>query len=519
MKLLPTDVSSLSTMISKNYLYIDKTEYIYNLLKSGSRFYFLSRPRRFGKSLLVSTLQEIFLANKTLFKDLWLGQSDYAWQEYPVIKLDFSQIPHFNEQELRDGLNDELITIARNYGIIDIQKNTPEQTLKELVLNLAKKNHVVILIDEYDKPILDHLQDIEQARKQQKVLSSFYTTIKSLEQHLHFVFLTGVSRFAKTSIFSGINNLNDISLKHEAAALLGYTEEEIHSYFEPYIQGLAQKYKSSIQTTFQELQRWYNGYRFSEGTIKVYNPFSILYCLKDKKFSNYWFASGTPTFLIHLLNQQYDSLEEMSNIQIDRDSLDSFELDKIPLVPLLFQTGYLTISDYNEKTNIITLHLPNQEVTESFTKFLVSILAQTTTSTVKKLSLQLIEALEKQDLETFCKLLQTFFAHIPYSLHIKKESFYHALVQALFTLLSIEAQSEIATDKGRIDLVLNLEKTIFLFEFKFNSSAKAALKQIREKRYYERYTNKNKPIILVGLSFKQADKIIHLEYEKQDLAL
>ncbi len=389
--------------------------------------------------------------------------------------------------------------------------------LETLVIELSKKNPVVILIDEYDKPILDHLRDPEQAHKQQAILSSFYTTIKSLEQHLHFVFLTGVSRFAKTSLFSGINNLNDISLKPEAATLLGYTQEEILQNFQPYLETVAQKHNTSIEVAIQELQRWYNGYRFSKSPQKVYNPFSVLYCLKDQEFYNYWFESGTPTFLVHLIKKQYDSLEAIDTIQIDRDSLGNFEIEDIPLIPLLFQTGYLTISDYNEKTDLVTLHFPNQEVTESFTKFLVSILAETTTSTVKKLSIQLVEALEETDLDRFCTLLQAFFAHIPCYLHTKKESFYHALLQALFTLLSLEAQSEILTDKGRIDMILNFKNTIFLFEFKFNASPKTALKQIKEKRYYERYIHLNKQIILVGLAFNQSDKILQLKHVEEVL--
>ncbi len=514
MKRLPIFISNLPEMVQENYVYIDKTEQIYNLVKNKG-FYFLSRPRRFGKSLLISTLKEIFLGNKKLFNHLWIGNSDYTWEKYPIIEIDFSQIPHLTTDEFRSALNRHLKTIAIEHNIIlpsDI--TTPEETLTALVKGLSKDaNKIVILIDEYDKPIIDHIQSFEEASKFQAILRSFYTTIKSLERHLHFVFLTGVSKFAKTSVFSGINNLNDISLKPEAAQLLGYTHDEIQHYLHDYYEEFAQKNNKSPEEIMQLLTRWYNGYRFSKLITKVYNPFSILYCLHDKEFQNYWYASGTPTFLITLLKKDYEYIENVEETELSPESFGTFELNDIPLVPLLFQTGYLTIKDFNEETGMFKLGFPNFEVKESFTKFIVTTLSQTSISNVDTAIGKFRIALKNNDLNLFFNTLQNLFAHIPYS--ILKESYYHALFQFLLRLLSLESQSEILTNTGRIDTVLITKTTIYIFELKINKKPQVALQQIKDKKYYERYLSSGKQIILIGLSFIHTDDEMHLEHSEE----
>jgi hypothetical protein len=287
MKKLPVDVSTFEIMISKGYVYVDKTEYIYNLITQG-RYYFLSRPRRFGKSLLISTLKELFLARRHLFEGLWIDKhSDYDWQEYPVIHLDFSVIGHDTPEELKLGLLWSLNRIAERNGIQIQQAPSPGLQLQALVEKLAEKNKVVILIDEYDKPLLDHLKDIPMAEAQRDVLRSFYETIKGLDAYLHAIFITGVSKFSKTSIFSGINNLNDISWDSESAQLLGYTSHEVVHYLSEYIEIIANRDQLTIGQINDIMKAWYNGYRFSEKDVRVYNPFSILYFLKKKKLANY----------------------------------------------------------------------------------------------------------------------------------------------------------------------------------------------------------------------------------------
>ena len=520
LKELPIYISSFKDMIEGNFLYIDKTKHIYDLFNGYKQYYFLSRPRRFGKSLLVSTLKELFSGNKELFKDLWIYNSDYNWQEYPVIHLDFSQIPHLTAQELRKNLNDELNIIATNYNINLKYNDTPESSLKELIENLSNINKVVILIDEYDKPILDHLNNIEEAEKQREILRSFYGVIKGQDANLRSVLLTGVTRFAKTSIFSGLNNLNDITLKPESAQLLGYTQDELLKYFMSYIEIFAKKLNISNQELLKELKKYYNGYRFSKVDLKVYNPFSVLYSLNDQEITNYWFTSGTPTFLIHLVSNQYYSLETLDQVEISINNLDNFDIEDIDLVTLLFQTGYLTISDYNQLTHKVKLNFPNYEVEYSFTNFLVKALSKVSQNKLSLLSSQLIKALENNNIPEFCYKLEILFSSIPYSIISgEKESYYHALLQFLFSLLSLESQSEILTNNGRIDLALETKEYVYIFEFKLNKSAQIALEQIKDKKYYHRFLDKNKKIILVGLNFINSKDQTELEFITEDVIL
>lgn len=364
MRKLPIDVSTFKKLIDNDYVYIDKTQYIHNLITKGN-YHFLSRPRRFGKSLLISTLKELYLGNKELFKNLWIYDSDYSWETHPVIDLDFSIIAHETVPELKISLSYRLTRIAERYGISIAKAPTVQDKFSTLIEKLAEKNTVVILVDEYDKPLLDHIKDVKRAEAQRDFLKTFYDVLKGMDAYLKAIFITGVSKFARTSIFSGINNLNDISLDKDAAQLLGYTDEEIQSYFSPYIKELAQEQNAQTKEIFNIMQQWYNGYRFSEGETKVYNPFSILYYLHKKKLANYWFQSGTPSFLINLLQKQYQSLQDIQEAEISPDSLGTFNLEDIPLIPLLFQAGYLTIIDYNAQSGKFKLGYPNLEVEES----------------------------------------------------------------------------------------------------------------------------------------------------------
>lgn len=515
MKKLPIDVSTFKTIIDYDYLYIDKTEHIYTIV-TKSRYYFLSRPRRFGKSLLISTLKEVFLGNKELFKDLWIYKSDYTWESHPVIHLDFSVIAHETVPELKLSLSWTLMQIAEKYGINIAKAPTPQDKFSTLIEQLAKRNSVVILVDEYDKPLLDHIQDVKRAETQRNFLKTFYDVLKGMDEYLKAIFVTGVSKFSKTSIFSGINNLNDISLDKEAAQLLGYTQEEIDSYFPDYIAEVTQEQNVQAQEVLHIMRQWYNGYRFSDQEIKVYNPFSILYYLHKKRLANYWFASGTPSFLINLLKNQYQSLQDLHEVEMSTDSLGTFDLTNIPLVPLLFQAGYLTITDYNPTSRKFKLGYPNLEVEESLKKYIVAALSETNPVTVDTTLSKLITALHDNNIDAFCSHLQALFAHIPYTLHINKESYYHSLFQLILSLLPLESYSEVLTDKGRIDTVAITKTHIYIFELKFNTDAIKALEQIKEQKYYERYMFANKHIVLIGISFNQKQKKLalswHIEY-------
>jgi len=522
MRYLPADVSSFELLRTGNYIYIDKTEYIYKLFQAGARHFFLSRPRRFGKTLIISALKELFLGNRELFKGLWIDTSDWKWEKHPVIHLDFGTIGHSNAEAFRINLAWILDKRADEYGIDTKSAPSVETKLLLFIEELSKKfgvNSVVVLIDEYDKPILDHLKDIEQAKAQRDVLKSFYDVLKGLDQHLRAIFITGVTKFAKTSLFSGLNNLNDITIDPKSANLLGYTEQEITTSFTEYLEALANDNKSTPEIILHEMKTWYNGYQFSEQPLKVYNPFSVIYCLEKKKFANYWYESGTPTFLVNLLRSQYQGLEEIKDVEIGADNLGSFDIENIPLVPLLFQTGYLTLAHYNEATKKYKLSYPNFEIEESFKKFLISSLAHVTSIMVDTSLTKLINALKAQDLASLCKILQTLFAQIPYTLHIEQESYYHSLFQFLMSLLALEAHSEVITNRGIVDTVMSIDNILYIFELKLNKKATHALKQIRDKKYYEPYLLTHSKIILVGLSFKaKENERLNVEYTAQELS-
>lgn len=366
MKKLPVDVSSFSTLIRENYVYVDKTELIHHLITSG-RFYFLSRPRRFGKSLLISTLAELFAGNKELFHGLWIYEnSDYDWQEYPVIHLDFSRFSFGTPQELKTSLSWALDHMAKGYGIDVTNAPFPSEKIQMLVEELYKRNKVIILIDEYDYPIVNTISNIDSVKGNREILRQFFSMIKSLDSYLGALFLTGVTKFSKTSMFSGLNNLNDISLDPIASALLGYTKEEMLYAFDEHIDAVAKKMGTDAQNVLEAITDWYNGYCFSKKKQPVYNPFSVLYLFQKTEFDNYWFASGTPTFLMHLLKNQYPEIIDLSNVDMPEESLGSFEIDYIPLVPLLYQTGYLTIKEYDPTKNTYKLDFPNREVRDAF---------------------------------------------------------------------------------------------------------------------------------------------------------
>ncbi len=520
MKRLPIDVSDFRTMIEGDYLYVDKTKQIYDLITQG-RFYFLSRPRRFGKSLLVSTLKEIFLGEKDIFDTLLIGKSNYSWEKHPVIHLDFSSIPHETVQSLETNLVNRLALIGQQYDIILQDRSKPEVALYELVTKLGKKSKVVILVDEYDYPILKHITDLEKAVEIQNVLRNFYTTIKGLDGYLRFVLLTGVTKFSKTSIFSGLNNLNDISLDLMGSTLLGYTEHEVERYFSTYINLFAQEKKRSIKSIMAEMKDWYNGYKFCGNKVaeRVYNPFSVLYYLYKQERKNYWFESGTPSFLISLLKKKYHdkALDDFDKVIISDEAISAFDVEKIPLMTLLFQTGYLTIKSYDNQYHMYTLSLPNEEVRISLHKYLLSIASDIDKPKIDLLVFEIKKTLEDSNIALFIAHLSTLFAGIPYHLIVNNEAYWHSLVHIIATLIGFEVLSEVATSKGRADCIMVLKKQIFIFEFKFNGTGQEALEQIQDKKYYEKYLIKHKQITLVGISFNYKDKELMLDWIKKDL--
>lgn len=512
MKKLPIGIQTFSKFIEQNLLYVDKTEIIYKLITSSPAYQFLSRPRRFGKSLLVSTLKEIYSGNKALFNGLWIAESDYDWQEYPIIHLDFLTIDYDTVPKLEASIIWKLDQIAKHYSVDISAAPEIKAKLELLVELLSTKNKVVLLIDEYDKPILDNLEDVKHAEKIRDKLKAFYDVLKGVEASLHKIFVTGVTKFSKTSIFSGINNLDDISIYPIAAELLGYTPKEIDIYFRTRLEEIALANGTSVEHELSMMQLWYNGYRFSDAEAKVHNPFSVLHYLDKNVLRNYWYDSGTPSFLARYIKTQYTDIEELPSIELKPHSLGTFQIDSIPLIPLLFQTGYLTIQHYNKDNDTFRLNFPNFEVEESFKKLIVTTLSGITSFSLETTASQLLHAIKINAIQTFCTILKTLFAHIPYTLRLKHESYYHSLFQFLISMLSLESQSEILTNQGRIDLVIFSEHYIHLFELKLNSDPEKALQQILDKKYYERFIGLHKKIVLVGLSFVTHGKILEIEY-------
>jgi len=499
MKKLPIGIQSFKKLRENDFLYVDKTEHIFELV-TKSQVYFLSRPRRFGKSLLVSTLKELFSGNRYLFKDLWI-EDKIEWKKYPVVHFEFAKAGY-----KQIGLDNYLLLAMKKVASehdLEINSTTVGFALEELIRKLYKKynQQVVLLIDEYDKPIIDFLgkDEIEIAIKNREIMKEFYSPIKSLDNELRFFFLTGVTRFSKVSIFSDLNHLLDISLTPFSATLLGYTEEEILHYFNDYIKKVA-KNKNIKETELIEMMRlWYNGYNF-KGEIKVYNPFSVLSFFRHQEFNNYWFETGTPTFLVKLVAE--GGYYDFKNIKTNLPALGNFDITHLTPIAILFQTGYLTLKEHIV-ANAYRLDYPNKEVENSMVQLLLDEYARKDTDQTTNLLLQLKENFENNDLESVFIDLNALFSDIPYQIFdAKKEKYYHSIVFLTFKMLGYYAISEVSTSRGRIDAVVETESTIYILEFKVNNTAQNALEQIKEKKYADKYLNQNKKITLIGISFE-----------------
>lgn len=516
---LPVDISTFSELRKSNYVYVDKTEYAYKLITGGRRF-FLSRPRRFGKSLLISTLKEILTTrNKQLFNGLWINQSDYHWHEYAVINFDFSTLPINTLEDLENGLQHAVINIARVYEI-DLPVSLSSHSiilLNDLVNLLYKKfNRVAVLVDEYDSPILKTLHNEELAKTVRDKIQQFFTTVKGLDAQIQFVFITGVSSFAKAGLFSGINNLQILTLNKQFAAICGYTDQEINHYFSEYIDAWSNEETIPSNTLREQIKIWYNGYHFGNKVAAVYNPFSVMNALHIQEFKNFWFQSGTPTFLVEILKKECTQFDP-ENLETTEDALGIFNVGNIPLIPLMFQAGYLTIVGYDPDTEIYKLNYPNLEVKKSFQKYLLEVFAHINPTQAELLSAKVKTAFNNSNIEEAITLIKQLFAHVPYQIHGKEEKFYHALLMMICVSAGIKSQSEYSTSHGRIDLVIEVPKFIYIIEIKFNESADTALAQIKERRYYERFISQGKIIILLGVAFKREPHNFDITYAMKKL--
>lgn len=496
-----SDVYTFSDLIQCGFLYVDKTEFIWNLVQRGKAMYFLSRPRRFGKSLTLSTLKAVFQGRKELFKGLAIYDKPYDWREYPIIHIDMNGRNFSTPEALEHSLKDIIAEQARANSI-HIDGDDCVGMFQRLVEELAKTAPVVILVDEYDKPILGNITS-PHAQKCLQILKAFYSVIKAKENSLRFAFVTGVTKFCHVSLFSDLNNLTDITQSQDYATMLGYTQTELEENFKEWLDVTEASQELCHVDFMEKIKRWYDGYKFHEKAETVYNPVSIAnFFANHGEFRNYWFETGTPTFLMETIKHRQISLDKLITNGVPSYVFEAFEIDDIDPACLLLQTGYLTIKSTKTKYDglLYFLDFPNREVAESFDLYLINAYSKYTKREVNNYCWRLCDAIVDGNLKQFEKMLEVFFAGIPYDLHHKNEANFQNIFYAIFKLLGFNIFAESRTSDGRIDAVIETDKYIYLFEFKLNDDA-SALAQIKEKEYFKPFLMSEKKITLIGANF------------------
>ena len=504
---LTTSVYTFEDLIQGNFLYVDKTEYVWQLIRPAKGMYFLSRPRRFGKSLLLSTLKAVFEGKKELFKGLALHDKPYEWGKYPIIHIDFSNSNLATAKDVNEYLQDELDEQSRTLDIPLRGHGLGKQfeyLIKDAALSSAMKK-VVVLVDEYDKPILGNIANLPQCQRILKVLKGFYSNIKKGEKYTRLAFVTGVSKFCHESLFSDLNNLTDITLNPQFAGMLGFTEEEVRLYFADHIVKAAEANKVTARELMQKLMEWYDGYRFSRADVHVCNPVSISSFFDNEyELTNYWDSTGTPSFLLELMRKQPYDHEAALKRWYGESIFAAYELDRLDITGLLWQTGYLTIKDIKDDVfgMLYRLDFPDREVQSTFTSRLIKtyagagledeLLAQTRAFG---------QAINNDDLDGFLTIFQSFLANIDYKLHIPHEKYYQSIFFTVFKFLGATIEAESCTNEGRIDAYVRTKKTVYIFEFKLDRTADTAISQIVDRHYYEKFQSCGLPIRMIGVNF------------------
>ncbi len=500
---LPIGIQTFDKIREEDFLYVDKTEQIHRLLTS-SGYFFLSRPRRFGKSLTLSTIKAIYTGQRDLFQGLWI-EDQWDWEKvHPVIHLSFSRADYQGS-----GLNEAIKQMLAAQAIdheIQLESSTIKNQFGELLEKLARRSgKVVILIDEYDKPLIDYLDNIEQARAHQKTLKIFYSVIKDSDPYIEFLLITGVSKFSKVSLFSDLNNLTDVTLHQHYATLTGYTQNEVEHYFGDAIATLAEQNGETREELLAKIRTWYNGYSWDART-RLYNPFSFMSYIDSGEFRNFWFETGTPTFLIHLMKENH--LYEIDDLEVNELAFSSYDIVKLQVLPILFQTGYLTIKS-KEEFGLYRLGYPNQEVQSSMLMYLIGELAHEEPALTTPTVIYLYRAFIANDLERVIQLIKSIFKNIPSQIFIREaEAYYHSLIYLVFFYLGQYTQSEVNTNNGRLDCVVESPSHIYILEFKLNESAATALQQIKARGYHEKYAADPRPKVLIGINFSSQQKTI-----------
>ena len=503
LKLYPIGIQTFEEIIKNNLLYIDKTEYIFRMTHTSGKYFFLGRPRRFGKSLLVSTFDSYFSGKKDLFVGLAIEKLEKDWTEYPVLHFDMSGGKHMEKEQLEDYLDYILKEQERKWGIT----NPPigaNNRLIELITTAYEKTgkQVVVLIDEYDAPMLDVAHEKESLDVLRNIMRNFYSPLKMCEPKLRFVFLTGITKFSQVSIFSELNNITNISMRDDYAGICGITKEELLGNMSEDINALVEAQGLSREEAISKLKENYDGYHFSPVSPDVFNPYSLLKCFDEKNFGAYWFASGTPTYLINMMKKFEVLPSDISRVEADESEFDAPTENMPTIMPLLYQSGYITIKDYDKEFNYYTLDVPNKEVKVGLTKALIPSYVTPNTLATTNTARRIAQCLAKQDMEGALQLLKTYLGTVPYCNDTRYEGHYQQVLYIIFSLLTdYLVDVEVHTPHGRVDIVMLSRTNLYIIEVKMNKDAQTAMQQIDLKDYRQRFALCGKPVVKVGINF------------------
>ncbi|MDR0894727.1 MAG: ATP-binding protein [Prevotellaceae bacterium] len=506
---LPIGIQSFEVLRTNNLVYVDKTALIYELV-STSIPYFLSRPRRFGKSLLISTFEAYFKGRKDLFEGLAIEKLETKWETYPVLRLDLSGEDYNSMKTLNSTLSLQLSSWEKQWGK-DEEEKTLSQRFKGVISRACEQTgkRVVVLVDEYDKPLLDNILDDKLSKSIRNTLKAFYGALKGTGDYLRFIFLTGVTKFSQISVFSDLNQLTDISLVRDYATLCGITQEELVANFTPELTRMAEENAMSFDEAVAEMTQRYDGYHFAPHAPGMFNPFSVLNALAYRTFGDYWFQTGTPTFLVDLLTESdYDLRLLVDGTHMAASGFAEYRAEKSNPIPLIYQSGYLTIHDYDKQYRLYTLGFPNDEVRYGFMSFLAPYYTKVDVGATEAHIVNFAKELKAGDVKSFLERMKVFFAGIPYELSDDTERHYQAIFYVVLTLIGAFVQTEVRSARGRADAVVKTDKYIYVFEFKLNDTAETALRQIDSKEYLLPYTLDGRKLVKVGVSFDKETRNI-----------
>ena len=502
LKFYPVGIQTFEEIVRRNLLYVDKTEYIYRMTHGGGKYFFLSRPRRFGKSLLTSTFQSYFEGRKELFKGLAIERLETEWTEYPVLHFSLASGKHMEKEQLEEYL---LYILEKNENVFGIenQSNAPNIRLSNLIQTVYQKTgrQVVVLIDEYDAPLLDVVHEEESLNALRQVMRNFYSPLKDCEPYLRFVFLTGITKFSQLSIFSELNNISNISMLPQYAGICGITLDELQTQMSADIAALGEKLGKTTEETFDVLREYYDGYHFADKSPDVFNPFSLLSAMANGMLDYYWFTSGTPTYLIEMLRKFHVMPSEIGGGEADKSEFDAPTETMSSIMPLLYQSGYITIKGYDPETELYLLDIPNKEIRVGLYRCLLpNYIGMNTvkgTTTIAKMS----AAIRHGNIDGALEMLQAYLSTVPYCDNTDYEGHYQQMMYVIFSILDNYVDVKVRTPRGRVDMVLRTATHLYLFELKIGKSADAAMRQIDLKEYPKRFALCGLPIVKVAINF------------------